>query len=801
MIITLNGSWDLAYDGKTYRSLVPGTLLKTLINQGIISNPYFGLNEAKTLDYLKKDCVYSRKFNLKESDIESDIYLVIEGIDTAADLYINEKLLSSIDDMHRSYEFKLKPPFIKLGVNRLKIVIHSAFSYLDKNFNPNELFSGFQEANYRFPKMRKAHCSFGWDWGPTLPDMGIFRPIYLYISKVGKIDDLREFVTFKNNGSADLNVLVKGIGASSTDLLITLLDPLNNVIENNKMAWTGDNQILINIKNPQRWNPSGFGDTPLYTLRVELINSLDSFKKEIKIGLNELKIIDAPDQYGKPLTINMNGRNIFLKGSDFIPVDAIYPDATYEKTRQILKMARDSNQNTIRVWGGGYFPEDWFFDITDEFGLMVILDLMFACATYDSSDKHFMENIEEEARCNLRRLRHHPSLIMISGNNECEEAITSWNPKRVEEQKNSYREIFLGLLPRVVTEESNLYYLSSSPTSGEPIFINPQDDRFFDRHSWEVWHGNQPIEYYRTIYPRLLSEFGLQSYPSRITIRSYAKDDELREDSEVMLAHQKNKVGNEKIHYYLSLRYNEPKNFSSLVFLSQLSQAEAVRMAVEHLRINKGRCMGALYWQLNDCWGVQSWSSIDYCLVPKILHYYARKFYRDIILSFEPKEDKIALYLSSDRVKETIGKVEISLITIDGKILSKKYYEVHSSYDKAVLIDLLTSYNNDSNKYYKASFMEEMKPSYVTYYFFNAPKNIPLKDPRLLLLQVSPKALSIKANELAYGVTLESDDPELTFSDNGFIMEKDEERKILLSKETEKENIRITSLFEATSHE
>ena len=795
MKISLNGKWTLSYDNKTYEVDVPSTLLKYLIDFGIVEDPYFGLNEHEVRKYLTKGMTLTRQFEVSEKMINSRNYIVFEGIDTIASIYINNKLIKEVSDFHTPYRLKIDD-YINLGINELKVVFRSAYEYLDEVYDPNELFESFAQADYRFPKIRKMSSSFGWDWGPNLADMGLYKDVYIESSNVGFITEFKHTLIFNSLNEVKINITTKQEVLNRDALVrISLYDPKGFFIsEQNKPIREVNNYIFL-VNNPILWWPNGYGDQPLYIVKVELFGFEDYSSKSYKIGLRDLKINTEPYEFGNKFHVTINGVEIFLKGSNYIPEDQIYPNRSYDKLKRLLKVAKDSNHNTIRIWGGGMYPPDYFYDLCDELGLLIINDLMFACATYDAKDELFMKNIKEETILNLRRIRHHASLIIISGNNECEEAITSWNPKKKEEAIESYKTIFLDVLKKIVEDETDIFYISSSPTSESPYFINTNNDLRFDRHSWEVWHGSQDIEFYRTIYPKLLSEAGLQSYPSMKMIRRYANEEDLYEFSPVMLNHQKDpRNGNKKIHEYISKRYFEPKTFPDLVYLSQLSQAEAMKVLAEHLRINKGRCMGMIYWQLNDCWGVQSWSSIDYSFTPKILQYYSKKFFSPLSLAFENN----SLYVLCDLLDAKKLRVIVERKSLNGDILESYTKDILPTFNVSLKVFDLDKLNK--GEYYKATLFDGINLISEEYEFGVIPKLLDLKNPKLEINKINDKEIEISSLEFAYGVFLETN-KDSSFSDNGFMMEKNSKKRITLSDEIDIKDISIKSLFEVKSHE
>ena len=783
----------MLYDGNKYSANIPSTLLKNLMDLGILEDPYYRLNEFKAKEFSKKPVSFERTFYISKELLNNSNYLIFEGIDTIAKVFINDELILDASDSHRTYKIKIDD-YIHLGDNDLKVDIESPYEYLDKHFDEKELFHSFAQADHRFPKIRKTSCNFGWDWGPNIGDMGIFRPVYIESTSVGLIEEFRHKLVFSSLSEVKIECTIKSLVLDSALLRLSLYSPESRLIESKAMPLEETNKVSFNLKNPELWWPNGYGAQPLYEIKVEIISRQDIDIKRYKIGIRDLHIDTSLFEYGRKFHVTINNVVIFLKGSNYIPEDQIYPNTGYDKTKDLLMMAKDSNHNTIRIWGGGLYPDDYFYDLCDELGLLIINDLMFACATYDMNDKLFMENIKAETIDNLRRIRHHASLIVISGNNECETAIGSWNPPRPEENKVSYSYIFLDVLKKIVEEETDILYLSSSPTSeGPSYFYNANSDEAYDVHFWDVWHASREIEYYRTVYPKLMSEAGLQSYPSMNMIRRYANSDELFENSEVMLNHQKDpRNGNKKIHEYISRRYLEPKSFEDLVYISQLSQAEAMKLLAEHLRLNKGRCMGMIYWQLNDCWGGQSWSSIDFSHTPKLLQYYSKEFYAPNILAFKDDE----LYILSDSINHEKANVVIEKGCFNSSSKELETVEKTTNFDKAVLVKKLNHLKDD--EYYRVKLIINNKEVYELYKFANAPKDLPLKNPHLSITKINDTDIMIKADEVAYGIFLESINGDVTFSKNGFTVDKDSSTIVRMSKMVDLSEIRIKSLYEAT---
>lgn len=801
MITDLKGLWEMSdEDGNVYKSEVPGTVLKTLLDNKVIDDPYYRLNEKSAQPYLGKNYSFKRKFNLPLSALLAANYLLIDGIDTIANLYINDHLIGTCEDMHLSYSFLINNLYLKEGENEIRVDITSANNYLNDNCEKSELFYGFSDtSDNRYPKIRKAHFSFGWDWGPTLPDMGIYKGIKIISTTLGYIDSFNHQVLF-SSGKAFVNISceLSLINIINSTLSVSIYDN-DQLIDTKTIKPKKSNTVSLIINDPKKWYPAGYGDQPLYTVKIEFKDSNESCEKTFKIGLREVQVKDKKDEYGRELTINVNGIDIFVKGSNYIPMDSIYPNVTKEKTERLLKLVKDFNHNTVRVWGGGYIPEDYFYDYCDENGIMVFEDLMFACAIYDFDDSHFSNLVQKEVQDILKKIRHHASIILISGNNECEVAIASWNPPKKEESEISYRKLFLDLIPAVVKKESDFYYLSSSPTSGDPYFLNPSSSDYLDMHLWQVWHGMEPISFYQTVYPRFLSEFGLQSFPSVNCIKEYAIEEDMRIDSEVMLQHQKNKKGNEKIYKYIKDSYKDPKDFTSLVYLSQISQAMALKCAVEHLRINSKRCMGALYWQLNDCWGVQSWSSIDYYFNLKPLHYESKKFFANTLVTFEKKEGVLGLYAVSEKNSIEPYHVVLDLYNLSGKKILEKTYDINLSPLSPLFIESLESNKYNGKDFYYKAFIYSSKDNLLgeNYYFFKNYKDIKLKKPRIKMKQLDSRTLEISANHLSLNCFLTTSSPSIIFEENNFNLKKNEIKRIKVSCDFNIKDVNVMSLYDS----
>ena len=624
--VLLNGSWTLEIPGSAYGKVaanVPGSVYHDLLNAGLMEDPFYRDNEMAALKLMDNDFHYSRNFTVSGNLLENDAVLLrCEGLDTVATVYINGEVAGLACNMHRIWEFDVKK-LLREGENTIAVHFASPTKYIKEQY-AKSVADGSSDAMVGFPLLRKAHCMFGWDWGPRLPDAGIWRDISLLGISVARIRDVHVLQHHEENKvTLEVNTHVTKISGTAS-VSVTVTAPCGK-------TWTAQGEhAVIEIEDPQLWWPAGFGEQPLYTVNVTLGENLDVWER--RIGLRTMTVTRNKDQWGESFSHCVNGVDIFAMGADYIPEDNLLPRVNPERTRRLLEDARAANMNCIRVWGGGYYPDDFFYDVCDELGLLVWQDFMFACAVYNLTEE-FEENIVAEFTDNVRRLRHHPSLALWCGNNEMEDFVNQgmWvsNPK----QKADYIKMYEYIIPKLLKQEDpQAFYWPASPSSGGN-FDYPQDPDRGDVHYWQVWHGLFPFTDYRNHLFRYVSEFGFQSFPCMETIESFTEPEDRNVFSYVMEKHQRNASANGRIVSYLSQMYLYPREMTDLVYASQLLQAQAMQYGVEHWRRNRGHCMGAVVWQLNDCWPVASWASIDYYGRWKALHYYEKRFFAPVLIS------------------------------------------------------------------------------------------------------------------------------------------------------------------------
>ena len=615
----------------THAASVPGSVYADLLADGTMSDPYWRENELNAFALMRNDFIYKRTFTLTADDLDRPrVFLCCEGLDTLATVTVNGMTAGEADNMHIRWEWDVKA-LLHAGENELEILFRSPVNFV---LEAGEQVPGWGSADAipGYQHLRKAHCMFGWDWGPRLPDAGIWRDIYLL-----GVDEARlTAVSVRQAHTEDtvtLSVMpeIEARDASLYPYRVEVAAPDGTMVASEQMQ--GGELADIAIMQPQLWWPSGYGDQPLYTVTVTLLindAAVDTWSR--RIGLRTLTISRDKDQWGEEFCHVVNGVKVFAMGADYIPEDNILSRVTPQRTRRLLEDAKLANFNCVRVWGGGYYPDDYFFDICDELGLLVWLDFMFACAAYTLTPA-FERSIRLEAVQNIRRVRHHACLAILCGNNE-NEMFFEW--VRLGTQPDAcvtpahfadYIKLFEYILPQLCEAEApDIFYWPSSPSSGGS-FDDPNSQYRGDAHYWDVWHGDKPFHAYRAYHFRYASEFGFQSFPTLATIESFTLPEDRNLSSRMMERHQRHATANSKIMSYLIHTYPYPLTFDDLVYCSQLLQADAIRCGVEHFRQHRGRCMGAVYWQLNDCWPVASWASIDYYGRWKALHYTAKRFF------------------------------------------------------------------------------------------------------------------------------------------------------------------------------
>lgn len=773
---SLNGIWTVEADGQCLEGNIPGSVYSVLLENHKMEDPYYRDNELKALEIMKQDFVFQKSFTVPGEWKECGrILLRFAGLDTLCEIYMNGTLAGTANNFHRIWEYDVTD-LLADGENLLMVKIASPVKFIkeqDKIYH----VGGSRHAMRGFPHLRKPHCMFGWDWGPRLPDAGIWKEVELIGCDSSRLEDVA-IRQIHEKDLVTLNVEVKQSGNAEVRIRVTDPDGENEL--------QSDGRPVV-IEDPRLWWPNGLGEQPLYTVIVELIEGgriADTCTK--RVGLRTMTIKREKDQWGESFAHCVNGLEFFAMGADYIPEDNIFSRITPERTRRLLLQCKAAHFNVIRVWGGGAYPSDAFYDSCDELGLVVWQDFMFSCANYHLTDE-FEENITAEIRDNVRRLRHHASLGLWCGNNEMEMFALEGEYDGNDITKAFYIRMYEHIIPHILKEEDpDTFYWPASPSSGGS-FVKPNDPDMGDVHYWEVWHGGVPFSEYRKYYFRYASEFGFQSFPSLKTIESFTLLEDRNVFSRVMEMHQRNEGANGKILQYLSKTFLYPGDFETLVYASQLLQAEAIKYGVEHWRRNRGRCMGAIYWQLNDIWPVASWSSVDYYGRWKALHYYARRFFAPVMISceevcettartsvvMEPGEIINTARLSlANETRETVkGLVSWELRDEKSILLQSGCIPVETAPFSSLWLDTLDFKDTDIlHNHLTYEFVMENEKLSGGSVLFTAPKHYHFEDPCLSCI-VKGNRIEVTAAAYAKCVEIYSEEGDLILSDNYFDME------------------------------
>jgi beta-mannosidase len=824
-IYSLAGAWEFRQAGteEWLPARVPGGAHTDLLALGCIPDPFVADNEKRVQWVAESDWIYRREFACSpELMAEEKIFLVCEGLDTLATVVINGNELGRTANMFRRYEWEIKPLLHAVGENILEIAFASPVRYISEKHSVREM-PGPYHSLPGGPYIRKAPCQFGWDWGPQLPPIGIWKDIRLEGYSEARLSEIHLRQDHSGGKVAvEAQIACEHWGEMPLAAVVRITTPNGEIIEKEAaLTMSGDVAVKTPIPNPELWWPNGYGDQPLYQIDVSLLGK-DSFQrrlldqKKYQVGLRTIELRQEQDQWGRSFVFAVNGITILCKGSNWIPADSFPTRITNEYLENLIRSAAETHQNMLRVWGGGFYEEERFYDLCDRYGILVWQEFIFSCSVYPLDDLDFLDNVRAEVIQNIRRLRHRASLACWCGNNEMEWGWVDWNWNRPELQdlKAAYDRFFHLTLPVwCQNEDPDHSYWPSSPSSDTP-FVDPNGQRQGDSHYWDVWHGRKPFTAYRDQYPRFMSEFGFQALPPLATIRTYAEEDDWNMTSYIMEQHQKNASGNSLMVGQMLDTFRLPKDFSSLVYLSMALQAEGIRYGVEHWRRHPDRVAGILYWQLNDCWPVASWSSLDYFGRWKALHYAARRFFAPVMLSIEDKGSQQGVYVSNDRLASWEGTVSWSLESLDGEALTsgRTPVKVASQASTAVCeLDFSDQITEDNQR--KLVFVAELWQgdqfiSRQTAYF--APiKHLSLSDPAISVrVQCQDEELIIElvSHSMAPLVEISLTGADVVFSDNYFNLPPGRPTRITcpmpagwrLSR-AERE-IRVCSIYDSYSH-
>jgi beta-mannosidase len=676
--ITLDTGWQFSEVGKDawHPAIVPGCVHTDLLNNKLIDDPFYRDNEQKLQWIGKTDWEYQTTFNITPEILRrANLDLVFEGLDTYANVFLNDESLLNTDNMFRTWRADCKR-LLRPGTNTLRIRFRSPINEVLPLMAKMsyQLPAGNDQGEKTSPHTRKAPYQFGWDWGPRFVTSGIWRPVFLEAWDEARVADLHILPKQVTAASARVTAEVEVVAdknVSATIIIDNLTD--KRIAAKREVNLTaGSNRVALDfvIARPALWWPNGLGAHPLYAFRARLlINGKPIDESTTRTGLRSLELRQQPDASGKSFTFVINGMPVFAKGANWIPADSFPTRISKSKYRQLLESVRDTNMNMLRVWGGGIYERDDFYELCDEMGILVWQDFMFGCSLYPG-DQAFLDNVRQEAVDNVKRLRNHPSIVIWVGNNEIESGWFHWGWKDQLPASlwDDYLKIFYGVLPEVCGSlDPSRPYWPSSPSS--KLEDDNESQKMGDLHYWQVWHAALPFSEYEKQFPRFMSEYGFQSFPQLETVNTYTVPADHDIKSPVMMAHQRHPRGNQLISEYMLREYPEPKDFESFLYVSQVLQAEGIKIGAEHLRRIMPHNMGSLFWQLNDCWPVASWSSIDYTGRWKALQYYASRFYGDILVSPQEENGNLKVFVVSDRLQPVTAQLSLSLLDFEGNKL------------------------------------------------------------------------------------------------------------------------------------
>jgi beta-mannosidase len=804
---------------------VPGCVHTDLMSHDKIQDPFYRLNEKDVQWVGETDWEYRTSFSVNTQLLEKEnLEMNFEGLDTYANVFLNDSLILNANNMFRTWKVDVKN-LLYLGNNTLKIVFQNVFDKNIEKYNnaPYRLQAGHNndQADVQLSLYsRKAGFHYGWDWGPRLITSGIWRPVTL----VAWSDFRIENVYFKQKNVtediADIEVDVEINATKNKNVTLTVFnsETIFSRIEVKLKKGKAKYTVSFNIENPELWWTNGLGEQHLYDFTTSVSdNSGKTTSIDEKIGIRSLRVVREKDKFGKGFWVELNGVPVFMKGANYIPQDNFQNRVDDSDYKHIIKSAVDANMNMLRVWGGGIYEEDVFYDLCDKYGLLVWQDIMFACGMFPA-DSAFMENVTNEVIDNVTRIRNHASIALYCGNNENEIFWDSWGWKEkysegVQKQyENDLKTLFYDVIPEALQiADPERYYHPSSPSTG----FNNIDKGMGDNHYWGVWHGTDPFSEFENNVSRFVSEYGFQSYPEFESIKKFTIEEDWFLKSDVMHAHQRcmddNRTnpdyGNRLINTYLERNFKTPKDFENYIYVVQALQAKAVKTAIEAHRRNRtdNYCMGTMYWQINDCWPVASWSSIDYYGKWKALHYLVKKAYNDILITHKENKGNLDFYIVSDQLDQ-LDEVDFIVETIDfdGEIIrsSQKSIIVETNtsvkvYSKA--IEELLKDKQRSNVFIRTRMVVSGKTLSENLYFFENDKLLDLPEAEVQITVNDDNSIELNSDKLAKYVFVSVEGEDVFFSDNYFDLIPGESKTLTMDTkvdiQTIKNKIKVISLF------
>lgn len=792
--VSLNGKWTFRQSASSawLPATVPGGVHTDLIDNNRIPDPFFGTNE-KSLQWIgEKDWEYQRSFTVGDELLDAaNVQLVCQGLDTYADVYINDYLVMKCDNMFRTWTTN-PLPYLKKGENNIRIYFHSIFKqdmpkYLAAPFKlqawPNNDQSDILLSLYA----RKAGYNYGWDWGPRLITSGIWRDIRLEYWNDVKIDGTQLITRKLEPGKAVMEAICSVHSDRDSEATFTLAYDKKETVRKKISLQKGLNTVKVSfdVKKPELWWSNGLGTQRLYDFDIHVQSGEALAKDQVRTGIRTIEVVREKDAQGQSFQIRLNGKNVFMKGANYIPLDNFTNRVSDSKYEYIIKSAADVNMNMLRIWGGGTYEKDIFYELCDKYGILVWQDMMFACGMFPA-DEQYLASVQEEVKDNVKRLRNHPSIALWNGNNENEISYFGWGwnnlytPEEDRVYRDNLKKLFYDAIPAAIYSVDNTrYYHPTSPNTG----YNNIGHNMGDVHFWSVWKGGWLEEYTDSAnIGRFMSEYGFQSYPEMKTIRKFAEEKDRYLDSDVMLSHQRARhdqtrdpnFGNKMMKMYMEKYFKIPADFEQFTYMSQYLQAEAVKIGIEAHRRAKPYCMGTLYWQINDCWPVASWSGIDYYGRWKALHYFTKDAYSDVLVSPYKSGDLVAFKVVSDLPQAVKGQLELTTMTLDGKTLftQKKSFTLGADASEDVFslpeTELLAgAKSNQVFTYAEITVNGNVLSSNIYYPVYSNQYTYPAVTPEWSVEKVGDGVqVKLRSSDLVRGLFLYVDDEDSFFSSN-----------------------------------
>lgn len=808
-VCTLHSDWTFCQVGDTLWSdaKVPGTIHQDLLNHNRIPNPFYGMNEEAVQWVENEDWMYRTSFVVTEEQLNRDAaVLELDGLDTYADVFLNGALILRSDNMFVGHKVPVKS-VLRKGENRLLIRFRSAV----KEALPQWETNGFDypaDNDHSSKRVsiytRKAPYSYGWDWGIRLATCGIWRPVRLVFSDVARIEDyyVRQASVSASKADVDNRLEITNVTSQPVSALLKVAYhySANDTKEVQKQIELrpGENTVSlpVMIDNPHLWMPNGWGEPSLYKFTASVsVDGVEVASQERQVGLRSIRVVMEDDEHGKSFYFEVNGHPMFAKGANFIPDDALLPNVTTERYKRIFEDVKAANMNMLRVWGGGIYEDDKFYDEADRNGILIWQDFLFACTTYPH-DPLFLKRVEAEAEYNIKRLRGHASLAMWCGNNEIYEGVRYWGWKNkytaeaFAEMNRGYDVLFRQLLPDMVKRfDSDRFYMHGSPY--EANWGRPESWKIADSHNWGTWYGRKPFESFDSEIPRFMSEYGFQAFPEMKTIRTFAEEKDFELESPVMNAHQKATIGNALIKQTMGLYYKVPAKFEDLVYVGLVLQGQGMRHGIEAHRRNRPYCMGSLFWQLNDSWPVVSWSSIDYYGNWKAMQYQSQRAFAPVLINAIKEGDDLCVYLISDELQDRDDvRLTVELMDFDGKSHGKWTHSGKLSANTSMLflkkrVDEFLSKQDAATSFLRFTLKAKNGAALADEVFYFAyPKDQKLPEARI---ETSVKRrgeaieMTLKADKLARDIFIEVPVQGVRFSDNFFDLLPGQRKKITIT--------------------